>query len=73
MDKIDRSLFLGLCWTATYFFIHFRTEKQRYPSVFATGSVRYSRVPASRGALVHGPDYDGKEIIPRHISTGFCI
>jgi hypothetical protein len=47
MELIGRSLCLGLCWTATYFFIRFRTEK----TVFATGSVRHNCVPASRGAL----------------------
>jgi hypothetical protein len=50
------SLCLGLCWTAAYFIL-FRTEKERSPSVFATGSLRYSCVPASRGALGHGPPH----------------
>jgi hypothetical protein len=55
MDKIDRSLTLS--WSMLdrkLFFILFRTEKERSPSVFATVSVRYSSVPASRGALGHG-------------------
>jgi hypothetical protein len=55
MGKIDRSLTLS--WRMldrNLFFIRFRTEKERSPSVFATGSVRYSCVPASRGALGHG-------------------
>jgi hypothetical protein len=54
MDKIDRSLTLS--WPmldSNLFFIRFRTEKERSP-VFATGSARYSCVPASRGALGHG-------------------
>jgi hypothetical protein len=56
LDKIDRSLTLS--WPMLdrnlFFFIRFRTEKERSPSVFATGSVRYSCVLASRGALGHG-------------------
>jgi hypothetical protein len=55
MDKIDTSLTLS--WPMldrNLFFIRFRTEKERSPSVFATSSVRYSCVPASRGALGHG-------------------
>jgi hypothetical protein len=51
MDKIDRSLTLSWAMSdRNLFFIRFRTEKERSPSVFATGSVRYSYVPASRGA-----------------------
>jgi hypothetical protein len=41
MDKIDRPLTLS--WPLldrNLFFIRFRTEKERSPSVFATGSVR---------------------------------
>jgi hypothetical protein len=55
MDKIDRSLTLS--WPMldhNLFFIRFRTEKERSPSMFATGSVRYSCEPASRGALGRG-------------------
>jgi hypothetical protein len=50
MDKSDRSR--TLYWPMlerNLFFIRFRTEKER-TSVFATGSVRYSCVPALRGA-----------------------
>jgi hypothetical protein len=55
MDKIDMSLTLS--WSMldhNQCFIRFRTEKERSPSVFAAGSVRYSCVPASRGALCRG-------------------
>jgi hypothetical protein len=41
MGKTDRSLTLS--WPMldrNLFFIRFRTEKERYPSVFATGSIR---------------------------------
>jgi hypothetical protein len=47
VDKIDRSLTLP--WPMldhNQFFICFMTEKERSPSVFATGSVRYSCIPA---------------------------
>jgi hypothetical protein len=55
MDKTDRSLTLS--WPLSdrkLFFIRFRIEKDRSPSVFAAGSVRYICVPASRWALGHG-------------------
>jgi hypothetical protein len=48
MDKTDRSLTLS--WPMldyNLFFICFRTKKEYSPSVFATGSVTYSCVPAS--------------------------
>jgi hypothetical protein len=48
---IGRSLCLGLCRTATYF-LSASGQKKNSPSVFATGSVRYSCVPASRGAYI---------------------
>jgi hypothetical protein len=57
MDKIDKSLTLS--WPVldrNIFFIRFRTEKERSPPVFVTGSVRYSYVPATRGAPDHGLD-----------------
>jgi hypothetical protein len=50
MDQIDRSLTLS--WPIldrNIFFIGFRTEKERSPSVFATGSVRYSCARLARG------------------------
>jgi hypothetical protein len=55
MDKTDMSLILS--WPMldrNLLFIRFRTEKELSPSVSAVGSVRYSCVPASCGALHHG-------------------
>jgi hypothetical protein len=50
MAKIDRSLALSRpVLDCNLFFIRFRTEKERSPSVFATGSVSIVACPPSAG------------------------
>jgi hypothetical protein len=53
LKLIGRSLCLGLCWTATYF-LFASGQKRNVLLCLLLVALRYSCVPASRGAVGHG-------------------